>query len=377
MKNEKVLYIVNTTIDSHRGVSKKISFQCKALKKVIETELCCYFYEEQIFGRKILGEKEENIYSIKQNNYFRKILNKIKKNYDYDKIYEYVKKNNIKIIYMRYLAEGNYKLIKFFSKLKKDNIKIVLEIPTYPYDLEYKKGKIVNKLKLFQDQFYRKKLKKYVDKIVTFSEDKEIWSIPCINIQNGIDIEEVKLIKKKEHSSINFISVSTVFFWHGIDRFIYSLLRYKQDGGEEEIKFHIVGEGTETPKLKKIVEDNIELQDIVILHGFKSGKELDEIYNNSDIALGSLGNHRKGLLDGGGLKNREYCAKGIPFIKAGYDRFENCQFIYDVPNDESLLDIEKIIEWYKNLKVTPEEIRKYAEDNLTWDKQMKKVIDSI
>ena len=154
-------------------------------------------------------------------------------------------------------------------------------------------------------------------------------------------------------------------------------MQYKKSDGKEKIKFHIVGEGSETAKLKKIVEDNIELHDIVIFHGFKLGKELDEIYNNSDIALGSLGNHRKGLLDGGGLKNREYCAKGIPFIKAGYDRFENCQFIYDVPNDESLLDIEKIIEWYKNLKVTPEEIRKYAEENLTWDKQMKKVIDSI
>lgn len=60
------------------------------------------------------------------------------------------------------------------------------------------------------------------------------------------------------------------------------------------------------------------------------------------------------------------------------DNFEKkLPFYYQVSNDESLLDIGNIIEWYKNLRTTPKEIRKYAEDNLTWDKQMKKIIDEI
>ena len=76
---------------------------------------------------------------------------------------------------------------------------------------------------------------------------------------------------------------------------------------------------------------------------------------------------------------REYCAKGLPLV-VGYDDTSfsrDLSFYYQVSNDESLLDMEKIIEWYRNLKVIPEEIRKYAADNLTWDKQMKKVIDNI
>ena len=126
------------------------------------------------------------------------------------------------------------------------------------------------------------------------------------------------------------------------------------------------------------MEDNPVLKDSVIFHGFKTGKELDEIYNNTDIAVGSLGNFRKDLKSGGALKNQEYTAKGLPFMISGEDKnYTNCKFIYYVSHDESLFDIEEIINWYENLNMTPREIRKFAEENLSWDIQMKKVIDNI
>ena len=187
----------------------------------------------------------------------------------------------------------------------------------------------------------------------------------------------IKIINKKQHDGINFLSVSNCSFWHGIDRFLYSLLQYRKNGGKEKIKFYIVGEGNETSKLKKIVEDNIELQDIVIFYGFKSGEELDEIYNNSDIALGSLGIHRLKLESVQPLKNREYCTKGLPFIIGFNDpNFKNKEYVYEVSYDDELIDIEKLIKWYKNLEISPEEIRKDAE-KFTWDIQMKKVLDNI
>ena len=273
------------------------------------------------------------------------------------------------------------KLDELFSllkeMLKRKNLTLAEELKLQ--GLFYEFFSLIVEENSIEEKDEKNELNPYVDKIITFSEDKEIFNIPCISIENGIDLEEVKLVEKKEHKGINFISVSQCHFWHGIDRVLYSLLQYIKSGGKEEIRFHIVGEGTETPKLKKIVENNIELQDMVTFYGFKSGEELDEIYNNSDIALGSLGFYRSGLEKGSTLKMREYCAKGLPFV-VGYDDTsfsKDLSFYYQVSNDESLLDIEKIIEWYKNLKVTPEEIRKYAEDNLSWDKQMKKVIDNI
>jgi|GEM_PF-4656429 len=51
--------------------------------------------------------------------------------------------------------------------------------------------------------------------------------------------------------------------------------------------------------------------------------------------------------------------------------------MYKIINDETIFDIEEIIEWYNNLKVSAEEIREYTKNNLTWDIQMKKVVDYI
>ncbi|WP_462428296.1 glycosyltransferase, partial [Fusobacterium varium] len=108
-------------------------------------------------------------------------------------------------------------------------------------------------------------------------------------------------------------------------------------------------------------------------------KELDKIYNKMEVAVGSLGFSRIGLERGAPLKTREYIAKGLPII-IGYEDISlnsSIKFIDKVPNDESLFSIEKIIKWYKNLNMAPEEIRKYAENNLSWDIQMKKVVESI
>lgn len=351
------------------GVRKKIKFQKKSLQKIgnFVSEITIKS-NNIVLNNQIISMycSKNNIFSIILRKIFQIILMfKLKKKEYYEKI---------DCIYLRYIKSTPF-LLNYLKFLKKLNKKIVIEIPTYPYDLENLKENFFTKW----DKKYRLELYKYVDKVVTFSTDEKIWNIPCINISNGIDLEEIKLIKKEKHIGINFISVSQCHFWHGIDRFLYSLLQYKKNNGKEKIKFHIVGEGSETPKLKKIVEDNIELQDIVIFHGFKLEEELDEVYNKSDVALSSLGEYRRGLRKACILKVREYCAKGIPFI-LGYqdDNFEKkLPFYYQVSNDESLLDIGNIIEWYKNLRTTPKEIRKYAEDNLTWDKQMKKIIDEI
>ena len=255
--------------------------------------------------------------------------------------------------------------------------KIILELPTYPYDLEIKKDNIFTKL----DKKYRLNLYKYVDRIVTYSDDEEIFGIKTIKISNGIDIEKISIASKLKfnNNEINFISVAQIAFWHGIDRFILSMAEYYKNNPKEIIKFHIVGDGDKKiiNNLKEIVRVN-KLEEYVIFYGYKSGQKLDEIYSKSDIGVGGLAAFKQGLISGSALKNREYCAKGLPFIISYIDKgFNNQKFVYQVSNDESLFDLNKIIDWYKNLKMTSQSIRKYAEDNLTWDKQMKKVIDYI
>ena len=83
--------------------------------------------------------------------------------------------------------------ISYLKFLKKINLKVILEIPTYPYD-----GEVKDNFFTKWDKKYRKELHKYVDKGVTYSNDKKIWGITCINISNGIDLDEIKLRNKKE-----------------------------------------------------------------------------------------------------------------------------------------------------------------------------------
>lgn len=354
------------------GVVQKIDFQIEALKN----NNC----EVINFGkRKLVSFFFEKEYELKQSR--SKILYKILKIFSFIiQVFKIMSYGNYKegdIIYIRYIRYflGNYFFRIYLKKLKGKGIKILLEIPTYPYDGEIKKINIKTKL----DKKVRMKLVEYIDKIVTYSSDKEIWGIPCINISNGIDLDKIKLIDKnsKNDNKIVFTSVSNCSFWHGIDRFLYSLLEYKKNNLENNIVFNIVGEGEETSKLKKIVENNLLLKDCVIFHGFKSGKELDEIYNETDIGVGSLGRFRSGIVELKSLKNREYCAKGIPMIYSENDLdLDAKKFVFKVENSEKMFNIEDILEWYKSLKLSSEDIRREAKF-FSWKFQMKKVIDNI
>ena len=369
----KILYIIPFKLDTNSGVDKKIISQIKSFKKYgvdidyLETESTTENINYYLNGDYIKSLSKYHFYlSDKFDNYrIAKEIKKMKLNYDY--------------VYIRHFSNPLFVLI--LRELFKKNIKILMEIPTYPYIGEMIKNSKFPKIKIFLDKILKKLFfKKFVYKIITFSEDRILFGIDCINISNGIDLDRVflKNEKNKNHNNIVFTIASGFYYWHGIDRFLYSLLEYKKSNIiATNVIFNIIGKGQEEKKLKKIVEDNPLLQDCVIFQGFKSGKDLDEIYDQTDIAIGSLGRHRSGVYTMKALKNREYCAKGLPMIFSENDLdFENVNFLYKVPADESLIDIDDVINWYRNLKVSSSEIREFSK-KFSWDIQMKKVIDNI
>ena len=316
------------------GVIKKLNFQIKSINKLGVNIKKCKIIEDKFY----IDDFFINNYHI-GTSFKEKLLRKIDLYFSLKKLQRTKLYEDINFMYIRYFYSSPW-FISYLKFLKKLNLKIILEIPTYPYD-----GEVKDNFFTRWDKKYREELNIYVDKIVTYSNDKEIWEIPCINISNGIDLEEIQMIDREKI--------------------------------ESKIIFNIVGEGNEISKLKQIVNENKELENIVIFHGRKSGKELDKIYNITNIGVGSLGIHRINLETVQPLKNREYCAKGLPFIISFNDPyFKDKEFVYKVSNNEKLLDIEKIIEWYKNLKITSKEIREYSK-NFSWDIQMKKVVDYL
>lgn len=363
---KKILYITLCDIRQKDGVSKKINSQINSFRQ-IGNEINCVFTSKS----NIYFQTKDDLTMLKQCD------NNLKKRFNLnDEIYKILNNTQIDIIYIRYY-KCDFSFLCLLKKIKQMSKKtcVLLEIPTYPYDGEISRAFNVQYLLSLLDRILRGYLKYYIDYIVTFSLDSKIYNIPCINIANAIDLKEVNLVDKKDvvKSNIVFTSVSSCCLGHGVDRFLLSLDNYKI----KNIKFNIVGIGPETDNLKKIISKSSYLQECVSLLGFKNTKQLENIYNETDIAVGSLGRYRQGIMSLRSLKTIEYTAKGLPSIFSEHDPgFTNAPFVFKVQHDDTLINIIELLEWYKNLKLTSEEIREYSKE-FSMESQMKKVIDSI
>lgn len=364
----KGIYVIFDSINNlkknYQGVYKKIEAQVN------------------VFNEENLNTK---LYFIEYN---RGKLNKIARRLPFDLFINNIQlPKNIDVDFF-YIRKGllNYPFIKFLReiKLQNPNCKILLEIPTFPYDNEINKS--IKNLPLYiKDKFYRNILYKYVDRIVTFSKDEKIFGIPTINISNGVEISKIRVRKPVNSKGINIIAVASFDYWHGYDRFIKGLGEYYQHGGKESIYFHVVGDGRVLPYYKKLVE-KYNLGDRVIFYGFKTGKELDLIYDKCEIALDAMGRHRSGVYFNSSIKGKEYAAKGLPIIsgvRTELDDNPDFKYYFRVPANETPIDIREVIKFYKNVYSDKShnaviwEIRKYAEKQFDIHECMKPVVQYI
>lgn len=269
-----------------------------------------------------------------------------------------------------------FRFIKTANK-RNPQMKIFLEYGTYPFDEE-----LVGFFKKLYpiSEFYLKRLKNYVTKIITFCGQDQIHGIDCVKMSNGINAEDYRFNAEPPTltDTLNLISVSTLHDWHAYDRVIKGISDYYENDFDKlktNINFHIVGEGEQHKNLAKMSED-LDLQNRIIFHGYKTGKELDEIFKQCHLAVGTLGMHRKNTVMDSSLKNREYCARAIPFILATKDNDfpENLSFIKYVCGDDSSILIAELLEFYNSFDKNNSEIRKYAEANLSWKHKINQML---
>lgn len=371
LRMEKVLFIIFHGFDPNNGISKKISYQANALKKCgLEVHLC--YMDEHGTKKRII---DGNIIA----DYGNGFLSKIRKRTEFRSISNYVETNQIDLVYIRSNHNANPFTISMVKRMKKTGSKVVMEIPTYPYDSEYKAQGISNQI--FQDKIFRNSLAKRLDAIVTFSGYEQIFGQRTIRISNGIDFDSVKMKTTINDTSkeLNLIGVAEIHEWHGFDRLIKGLANFYAKPQDYVIKFHVIGyffSSEVENEFKKIIFDN-HMEKNVILYGKKHGEELDRIFDKCDFGIGSLGRHRVGIDKIKTLKNREYAARGIPFIYSETDEdFDNKEYVLKVPADETPIDIKRIIDFYRHLTLSPYEIRDSIK-NLSWENQMQKVIDNV
>ena len=368
---KKVLFLIFHGFDPNNGISKKISYQVDAFKKCGMNVHLCYMDEKDTKKRIIDGDVIAD--------YGNGLLSKILKRTDFSAISNYVKKNQIDLVYIRSNHNANLFTINMVKKMKAYGAKVVMEIPTYPYDIEYKAQGISRQI--FQDKIFRNQLAKYLDAIVTFSDFDKIFGQRTIKISNGIDFDSVKMKTTINDTSkeLNLIGVAEIHEWHGFDRIVRGLADYYSKPQDYLVEFHVIGyffSKEIEDEFRKIISDN-HMENYVILYGKKHGTELDNLFDRCDFGIGSLGRHRVGIDKIKTLKNREYAARGIPFIYSETDSdFDPKPYVLKAPADESPIEIQRIIDFYKRNTMSPIEIRESITD-LSWKKQMELVIKEV
>ncbi len=373
---KKILYITTVDISLDSGVRKKIYGQIRVMRENgLEVALIAPNGDDIVVVEGARREEERmgvvdsymNAGPLRFFNLTRSL---------YKSSYELAHKDKYDGVFIRYsLAERG--LIRMLRKLKEEGIKIFIEIPSFPYDLEYKNKQWYKKFGLYLDKVYRKKLKNYVDTIFTPGPQEEtIYGVKVVSFNNGINTEEIeeRNYSGRKDKSLRFIGVANLNVWHGYDRVIRGIAEYYKDKNDIDFLFNIVGEGIELHNLEDLVEE-LGLQERVIFHGFKSGVDLDEVYNNSDIAISSIGLYRLGKAPRLVLKAREACLKAIPFVAVKGDPvFDNdFDYVYFVKDEGTPLQVEKIYNWFTNLDSEEyiEEMNKFAKENLDWRETFK------
>ena len=371
----KGLFIVFHGFAAHNGISKKIFYQCDALRRCgAELRLCSLEVGADGSHRRILdGETLEN--------FGHGLRAKLKKRFSYRSVTDYIRREGVRFLYVRFDHNANPALIRWFAHLKKLGVRIVMEIPTFPYDPEYARASRKTKLVLSVDKCFRNALARQVDRIVTFSQYDTIFARPTIRISNGIDFAHIPLKTNVNDTSntVHLLGVADIHFWHGFDRVVAGLADYYRRPHEKEVIFHIVGGGSRftVPELREQVREQ-GMEERVVLHGPLWGEALDRAFEEADLGIASLGRHRNGITHIKTLKNREYAARGIPFVYSENDSdFDAMPYVLKAPADESPIDIDALLHFLDGVDRDPAHIRASIEDTLSWDVQMRKVLDQI
>lgn len=373
----KTLFLTYHGLSEHSGISKKILAQVDGLRQNgHEVYLCTYIVDEQ-------GQRKRMVNDVCIENYGVGTWAKIKKRFCYGSIVSFAIQQGIKFVYIRSFNNANPMTIRFVKKLKNAGMKVVMEIPTYPYDKEYNNASWRVKTNLYIDKLFRKQLAKQTDGIVTFSDADTIFGQKTIRISNGIDFNQIPIQQKtpRKPNEIHLLGVAEVHYWHGFDRLIAGLGEYYQKVRDLKIYFHIVGgvangemHGNENSPGFKPYIDKYNISEYIHFHGQMYGEELDILFNECDFAIGSLGRHRTGIDKIKTLKNREYAARGIPFIYSETDEdFDAMPYVLKALADEKPIDIEKLLSFYFSKEWNAASIRESIA-HLSWKEQMCKVI---
>lgn len=217
-----------------------------------------------------------------------------------------------------------------------------------------------------------------VDLLVQYDGDGAPWRDIAadrrLTLTNGVDVAARPLAPGwVDRDSVTMVAAGTIGQWHGYDRLLRGVAAARQR--TPEVSVTIVGDGPELRRLKALTS-RLGVGPRVEFTGSLAGADFDGIMARADVAIGSLGEHRRGGHSLSTLKVRDYLARGLPIAVAGDDPDlrDNTPFSYRAPDDETDVDVAALVDWLGNIRravradpncaTAPERIRAVAADRL-------------
>lgn len=379
------LMIAAVNISPHDGISKKIISQASALAEQGEKTLLGCLYGENPSLLSIDFNGEITVLEVMNNC----------KSIGRTSGYTYIRqcrslilfiKNNEKILecnrlYIRHMLPS-IGLLNFLRCSKRKKIKIVYEVPTFPYYLEqfneaHNKFKTI--IRLVIETIFWPFIYLFIDKLaIVRCRSNSLNLNKMIDIKNGISLSSIhdkKVHGLKELNTFNIIGVGTIYKYHGYDKIISAIKNNNGyvDNGKRKIVFYIVGESEEINRLRKMT-NKLKLQNHVIFCGKKFGSELEEIYSKADFAVGTLKlSLRKANIDTA-IKNIEYINHNLPIVTSG--------IIFDVKPKDFYMVVEsdkqiKMDELYAFAQKYYSIDRRIAVSNIVQEFTWKRIMNSI
>ncbi|MFD2390059.1 glycosyltransferase [Enterococcus gallinarum] len=364
-----LLYVANIEYDLYSGIYKKIEKHLEILSKLSKkSRLICKFkgnlvilnFEDgKLATKEIVCNQKDTIAS----------LNKLAINQLKEKKFDY--------LYFRNTLKPSVYQLLLFRQAKKNGVKIIYELPTFPYykeQISVAKNKLFTFFKLTIDFLTFPILYHYSNVIpVIISNSKKRILKKMFAITNGISDENIPLRSIEEKTTdLNLVGVGTLYPYHGFDRIIRSLeLQRKYN-----FNFYIIGDGPDIENLKKISK-KLNVDEKVHFLGRLDRDELAKVFETMDIGISALALYKRGADLDTTIKLVDYLCRGIPSVSSGKQIYHN-NLIFEVSNNDSLINLDEVGDWFNNLN--EEVIKKEQGKNIekySWEYILKEIFIKV
>ena len=250
--------------------------------------------------------------------------------------------------------------------------KLILEIPTpinvYVKELKnFPQSRLKNKFRILIMLFCLKQITKRSDLIIELANEINPIVLQhkqkIFMWQNGINFPEkygldqeyfiaqhLQIMKFKQIKELRLIIVANLANYHGVERLLNGINAYYLTKPDYKVMLDIVsGDTTELMRIKEIVKQK-KMKQYVNFCGYRSVKQLLDIYKYVNFAIGALGSYITEYKHGTPLKVREYTLFGIPSCIDYYDYdLSETEYALHFDQSENAIDLNQIISFYNRL----------------------------